>query len=197
MVLIAELKTLPINLSVQGIRYTEGPNHFDEWYTLARLKFPNALNLWCDNNGLRSLHCPEMLYVSCNNNKIVDLDLPNAIHVYCTNNYLETLKCPKAVYVFCYNNYLTFLNVHDALYVYCWENDLYSLICTNAVEILCHNNKLNSIFCPVAQVLQYDTHCEGRLVKVFLPSKEILLLDNQNRVLNYNIMKDLLTRRSF
>lgn len=162
MTLISYLKTCKVNLTITSVHYTEGANKFDEWYALVRQKFPNAKEIHCSGNGLKTLNCPGALIVYCNDNNLTELKCNNAIIVHCFNNKLPNICLLSAQYIYCQNNKIVYMICPNAIHIKCDNNRLSSITNHNVSHLYCHNNPLKSINCPRLETLQYDVYNDNK-----------------------------------
>jgi len=153
MVLISELLNLQYTKNITVAYYTEGPDHFDEWYALVKQKFPNIETIYCYENKLTSLKCLDPIKLFCYDNQLVSLECPNAIQIDCRRNKLTSLNCPNVKNVNCSENQLTNLECPNATQIYCCKNQLVTLECPNVISLNCSDNNLLQLNVPKAMFL--------------------------------------------
>jgi hypothetical protein len=189
MVLISEITE--VNTTIRVAIYTEGPDHFDEWYALVQEMYPNATHIDCPNNQLTSLDCPGAMYVYCANNLLTSLNCPDAYWINCANNLLTSLNYPRAFKMFCGNNQLISLKCPNTTYLDCSNNRLTSLNCPNVSQLYCHNNLLTSIYCPSIERMQYDVYFDGEPIKISIVDRNVDLSDRDDNHVDYDMIKSL------
>ena len=146
---ISYLVKSSVDLEVKIATYTEGPDHFDEWFALVKEKYPNIRVVNCKNNNLTSLKCSNIAILNCGDNKLEHLDCPGVLYIECSNNNLTTLNAPDAIDIICENNKLESINCPNMVQLKCQYNLLTSLNCPKAEYIDCsYNERLTSIICP-------------------------------------------------
>ncbi len=150
MVLISEMLNLQVNKDITFAVYTEGPDHFDEWYALVKQKYPNITSIYCWNNGLTSIKCFDAIKIYCNDNELISLECPNATLVSCPYNKLKTLICPNATIIYCDHNELVYIECPNTIRLYCDSNKITNLECPKATVVSCSRNKLTYLNLPKA-----------------------------------------------
>jgi hypothetical protein len=197
MVLISELRNCDINLHTEKAQYTEGPDHFDEWFKLVREKLPYVTSIYCYGNKLTELNCPGMRIVDCDSNKLTRL-VCDADIVSCSRNKLTELICLNATSVYCNNNMLTTLTCPNVDIVHCVGNQLTELICPNATIIYCYRNQLLTIYCPKINELAYDVYYDNKVIKIPILDRAVKLLNAEYKAISYqDIMEKILAVNSF
>jgi hypothetical protein len=70
-----------MNNKVTEICVADDPKYFKTWFKLAMRKYPNATTLYCEDVGLKTLHCPGIKKVYCANNKLTFIYAPDATFI--------------------------------------------------------------------------------------------------------------------
>ena len=104
MVLIKYLKSSPINNDVLFAEYKEGPDNFDEWFSLVKEKYPNIKGIYCSNNKLVTLNCPGIDTIYCQYNNLIDIYCPDCKKLYCHDNELIEIYGPNINTLICNQN---------------------------------------------------------------------------------------------
>lgn len=95
MVSIRDLQQFPVDYKCISARYHEGPDRFDEWYKLAREKYPNLTTVICTDNNLTSFAC-DAQQIMCSRNPMTVINCPNATVIHCLGNpVLEHIIAPE------------------------------------------------------------------------------------------------------
>jgi hypothetical protein len=157
MISIQQLIDMNVDKTITRANYTEGPNHFDQWYNLLKIKCPNIIRIDCSGNGLETLYCPDFIAMDLSCNNLKTIDCPNVSEMRCQQNQLVELICNRASIVICYDNQIKSLSCTSATILHCWDNQLTEINAPNAANIICYNNpNLRYIDAPVKN-LRYDS----------------------------------------